>query len=151
MDIAIDKVRELIVEARRLEVKEGDTDPDSGSNPIDDGQTNVLTSSEEDDGAEKEFRGIIAGMNVDERADLLALLYIGRGDFEVEEWDEALTLAKERDAASGHLANYLIGTPNFADLLDEGFAAIGDSFEDTGEMPAPDISDTDASEVAPKV
>ena len=146
MDIAIDKVRALIVEARRLEVKEGDTDPDSGSNATDDGQTDVLTSSSMDegmdDGAEREFRGMIAGMNEDERADVLALMYIGRGDFEVDEWDEALELAKERDASSGHLANYLIGTPNFADLLDEGFAAIGDSFEDTGENPAPDPGDT---------
>ncbi len=142
MDIAIDKVRALIVEARRLEVKEGDTDPDSGSNPIDDGETDVLTSSSMDDGTEREFRGMIAGMNEDERADILALMYIGRGDFEVNEWDEALELAKERDASSGHLANYLIGTPNFADLLDEGFAAIGDSFEDTGENPALDPGDT---------
>ncbi len=142
MDIAIDKVRALIVEARRLEVKEGDTDPDSGSNAIDDGQTDVLTSSTMDDGVEREFRGMIAGMNEDERADVLALMYVGRGDFEADEWSEALELAKERDSSSGHLVNYLIGTPNFADLLDEGFTAIGDSFEDTGENPAPDPDDT---------
>ncbi len=43
MDLSVDKIRSMIVEARRLDVKEGDTDPDSGSNPIDDGQTDVLT------------------------------------------------------------------------------------------------------------
>ena len=138
MDIALDKVRELILEARRLDVKEADTDPDSGSNPIDDGATDVLTSSEGDegtDGTEREFRGLIAAMNEDERADLLALLYIGRGDFDADEWEDAVAQAHERDAAEGHLANYLIGTPNLADLLDEGLAAFGDGVEDTGESP----------------
>ncbi len=37
MDIALDKVCELILRARALDEKEGITDPDSGSNPIDDG------------------------------------------------------------------------------------------------------------------
>lgn len=43
MDISIDKIRSLILEARRIDVKEGDTDPDSGSNPIDDGEIDVLS------------------------------------------------------------------------------------------------------------
>ena len=136
MDIAIDKVRELILEARRLDVKESDTDPDSGSNPIDDGATDVLTSSTSDegeDGTEREFRGLVAAMNEDERADLLALLYIGRGDFDADEWEDAVALAKERDEDSRHLGNYLVGTPNLADLLEEGLAAFGDGVEDTGE------------------
>ncbi len=44
MDIALDKVCELILRMREIDVKEGVTDPDSGSNPIDDGSTDVLTS-----------------------------------------------------------------------------------------------------------
>ena len=36
MDIALDKVCELILRAKAIDVKEGVTDPDSGSNPIDD-------------------------------------------------------------------------------------------------------------------
>ena len=39
MDIALDKVCELILRAREYDVKEGLTDPDSGSNPTDDGST----------------------------------------------------------------------------------------------------------------
>ncbi len=143
MDIAIDKVRELILEARRLDVKEGGSDPDSGSNAIDDNEIDVLASGH-GDASEREFRGIIAGLNVDERADILALLYIGRGDFSADEWDDAVALARDRDAEAGHLANYLIGTPNLPDLLDEGFAAIGDSFEDEGDKPADESVDESA-------
>lgn len=140
MDIAIDKIRALIVEARRIDVKEADTDPDSGSNPIDDGETDVLTSSEAgegEDATEIEFRGMIDGMNDDERADVIALVYVGRGDFDIDEWDDAVALARDRDEASqGDTATYLLGIPNLADLLDEGLAAHGDTLVDDGDAPA---------------
>ena len=48
MDIALDKVCELILRARAIDVKEGLTDPASGSNPIDDGSIDSLTSAPDD-------------------------------------------------------------------------------------------------------
>jgi len=127
MDIALDKVCELILRARAIDVKEGITDPDSGSNPIDDGNLDSLTASP-DDGTEEEVREFIAGLNDDERHDLMALVYIGRGDMEPEEWGAATRLAREReDAASLPTADWLIGIPNLADLLDEGLALMGRS------------------------
>jgi len=134
MDLSVDKIRSMIVEARRLDVKEADTDPDSGSNPIDDGATDVLTDSAVDeggtDGTEAEFRGLIDALNDDEAADLLALLYVGRGDYDVDEWSTARQLAGERNAASGDLGDYLLGIPNLGDLLDEGLDAMGETLTD---------------------
>jgi hypothetical protein len=127
MDIALDKVCELIIRARAIDVKEGLTDPASGSNPTDDGSIDALMASP-DDATEEEVRDVIAGLNDDERADLIALVYIGRGDMEPEEWGAAIRLAREReDAASLPTADWLIGIPNLADLLDEGLALIGRS------------------------
>ncbi|MFX5464996.1 DUF3775 domain-containing protein, partial [Acinetobacter baumannii] len=77
-----------ILRLRAVEVKEGVTDPDSGSNPTDDGSIDILTSGT-DDATEQEIRSMIAGLNEDERADLGALLYIGRGDYEAAEWKTA--------------------------------------------------------------
>lgn len=37
MDIAVETVTDIVMRLRAIEVKEGNTDPDSGSNPIDDG------------------------------------------------------------------------------------------------------------------
>jgi Protein of unknown function (DUF3775) len=108
-------------------VKEGITDPASGSNPTDDGSIDALTASP-DDATEEEVRDVIAGLNDDERADLIALVYIGRGDMEPEEWGAAVRLARERDeASSASTADWLIGIPNLADLLDEGLNAMGRS------------------------
>ncbi|WP_114945374.1 DUF3775 domain-containing protein [Microvirga calopogonii] len=127
MDIALDKVCELILRVRAIDVKEGITDPASGSNPIDDGSIDALTSSP-DDATEEEIRDVIAGLNDDERADLIALVYIGRGDMEPEEWGAAVRFAREREAASSlSTADWLIGIPNLADLLDEGLNAMGRS------------------------
>ncbi|GEO15294.1 DUF3775 domain-containing protein [Microvirga aerophila] len=127
MDIALDKVCELILRARAIDVKEGVTDPASGSNPTDDGSIDMLASSP-DDTTEDEFRDVIAGLNEDERFDLIALVYIGRGDMEPEEWGGAVRLAQEREEANSiSTADWLLGIPNLADLWDEGLNAMGRS------------------------
>jgi hypothetical protein len=122
MDIALDKVCELIFRVREINVKEQLTDPDSGSNPSDDGSIDVL-NADPDDATEEEVREVIAGLNDDERLDLIALTWIGRGDFEPEEWAAARAEARGRENLS--TGDYLLGIPNLADLLDEGLAAIG--------------------------
>ena len=124
MDIALDKVCELILRAKAIDVKEGITDPDSGSNPTDDASTDVLIDSG-DDLTESEMRDVLAGLNEDERHDLIALVYVGRGDMEPEEWRDAVRLARERD--DGRTADWLLGIPNLGDLWDEGLAALGRS------------------------
>ncbi len=124
MDIAVDKVTEFVLRLRAVEVKEGATDPDSGSNPIDDGSTDVLVSGT-DDATEREIRGAIASLNDDERANLLALLYVGRGDMEPEEWADAVRFARDREAAGEGAAYELLGVPNASDLLEEGLDRLG--------------------------
>ncbi|ACA16703.1 conserved hypothetical protein [Methylobacterium sp. 4-46] len=124
MDIAVEKVCEFILRVRALDVKEGPTDADSGSNPIDDGARDVLIE-DPDDATEEELREVIAGLNDDERAELVALLYVGRGDMEPEEFPDAVRLAREREAAGTDPANYLLGIPNLGDLLAEGLEGMG--------------------------
>jgi hypothetical protein len=124
MDIALDKVCELILRVREIDIKEQTGDSESGSNPFDDGAADVLTGSLEDS-TEEEVRDVLAGLNDDERYDLVALTWIGRGDFEAEDWASAIRTAREREALS--TADYLLGIPNLGDLLDEGLAAIGRS------------------------
>jgi hypothetical protein len=127
MDIALDTVCDLIIRAKALDVKEGITDPASGSNPIDDGNLDSLTASP-DDATEQELRDVIMGLNDDERADLVALVFVGRGDLEPEEWGAAVRLARERQQSSAaSTADWLLGIPNLGDLLDEGLALMGRS------------------------
>lgn len=124
MDIAVETVTEIVLRLRALEAKEGNTDPDAGSNPIDDGATDVLISGT-DDATESEVRSMIAGLNDDARAELLALIYVGRGDMEPEEWGEAVRFAREREAVGEGAVPTLLGTPLAGDLLEEGLDALG--------------------------
>ncbi|GEP08298.1 DUF3775 domain-containing protein [Methylobacterium gnaphalii] len=124
MDIAVDTVTDIVFRLKAVEVKEGVTDPDSGSNPIDDGSTDVLTS-DTDDATESEVRGMIRGLNDDQRAELLALLYVGRGDYEAQDWDGAVAFARERQAVGEGAIKELLHTPDAGNLLEEGLDALG--------------------------
>ncbi len=124
MDIAVDTVTDIVFRLRAIAVKEGATDPDSGSNPIDDGATDVLVSGT-DDATASEVRGLIRGLDDDARAELLALLYVGRGDMDAEEWDEAVLFAREREAAGEGALKEIFAAPDAGDLLEEGLDAMG--------------------------
>ncbi len=68
-------------------------------------------------------------LNEDQQAALIALAWIGRGDYDADGWDEALKLAYERNAA-GTAAEYLVDMQGLGDLLAEGLAAFGLSVEE---------------------
>ncbi|MFL1464055.1 DUF3775 domain-containing protein [Roseococcus sp. DSY-14] len=68
-------------------------------------------------------------LNEDQQAALIALAWVGRGDYDAEGWDEALKLAYERNA-KGTAAEYLVDMQGLGDLLSEGVAAFGLSVEE---------------------
>ena len=51
LNLPLDKISFIILKAREFDVKEGDSDPDEGSNAIDDGQTDVLADKARRSGA----------------------------------------------------------------------------------------------------
>ena len=71
----------------------------------------------------QELRQLIADLNVDEIAELIALAWIGRGDFDASEWAEAVAAARER--GTRRVADYLLGMPMLGDWLEDGLEAIG--------------------------
>ncbi|MBO1079742.1 DUF3775 domain-containing protein [Roseomonas haemaphysalidis] len=83
----------------------------------------------EDDFDESTLSAFIEELNEDEQAALVALSWVGRGDYEPEQWEEAMTLARER-AATGSTADYLMKTEMAGDLLAEGLAAFDIAVED---------------------
>jgi uncharacterized protein DUF3775 len=62
-------------------------------------------------------------LNDDEAADLIALVWIGRGDFEPGEWKDAV--AEARGRGRKRLDAYLMRLPMLAEWLEEGLEAIG--------------------------
>jgi hypothetical protein len=83
----------------------------------------VILMGHELERAEGEFRAFLDRLNEDEAAELVAMFWIGRGSFEVEDWAEALATA--RAEATVPTADYLLGSPHFADHLEAGAEAMG--------------------------
>jgi hypothetical protein len=131
--ISVEKVAFLIEKTREYDVKEGASDPDSGSNGADDNMIDVL----EDDGSDpvaREITGFINAMTEDEQIDLVALMRLGRGDGTIEEWDEL-----RREAADGRdtpTASTLLGEPLVSDYLAEGLDEFGLTWDDERTTPA---------------
>ena len=62
---------------------------------------------------------------------LVAVMWIGRGSFEAEELEEAISTAQ--DEATTPTADYLIGTPHLSDNLEAGLEALGISASENEE------------------
>jgi len=124
LGINSDKVCHVIAKARQFDVKEADSDPDSGSNAADDGMTDVLEDTP-DDPSYKELVAFIRALDEDEQIWLVALAWIGRGTYDATEWVDALREA--RDQHNKRTAEYLTGLPLLGDYLEEGLAAFGES------------------------
>lgn len=122
LDISLDKLGFIIMKARAYDVQVPAVDPDDGSNPSDDDQISVIESEPGDPTAE-ELAGAILSLTEEEQRALVALTWIGRGDFDASEWKAAKGQAWERRETS--TARYLLGIPLLGDYLEEGAAAMG--------------------------
>lgn len=126
--IPLERLAFIVAKAREFD-GEVPVEPDaaSGSDPADDDEREVLLDTP-DNPTEQELRDAIDSLGVAERQELLALMWLGRGDFDADSWPEALREAGETDITN--LTGYLMGTPLLGDYLEEGAAALGLSLTD---------------------
>lgn len=127
LNISRDKIYYIIIKAREFDAKVAPAESDPGSDPADSDEREIL-EDHADDATLAELRTAIDDLNEDEVIDLIALAWLGRGDFERDGWKEARALAGERHRH--HSARYLTGMPALGDYLEEGLATLGFSCED---------------------
>ena len=82
----------------------------------------------------RELKNAIDDLEPDQQVSLVALMWVGRGDFSAEEWDDALAQAEER--WTEHTADYLIGTALLADYLGEGLSQLPSTDDEAEETAA---------------
>jgi hypothetical protein len=119
IDISLDKLAQIILLARAFDAQLGEWGPDEAPDAAIDQATPEMASYVGNPRAQ-ELRETIDSLSEDEQAVLVALAWIGRGDFCPQEFDQALSTAFER--RSGSTADYLLGFPMLGDLLQQGFA-----------------------------
>lgn len=128
LGISDETIAAIILEARAFDATVDEVDEDEASNHIDDGEVSVL-EDQSDNPAEQVLLEGIEGLSMEQQETLVALVWIGRGDFDGDEWEEARKLAADRD--NGDVAHYLSGMPMLGDYLEAGAAALGINLADT--------------------
>jgi hypothetical protein len=117
----------IVATTRQIQAKEDVVIPDSPDGPSEDWALQVL-AHHSGDYTVAELVGCVGEMSQRQRAELVALMWIGRGDYGVEDWEQAVDDAIG-DYSVGAAA-YLLAHPMVSDHLEEGIIAHGYSCED---------------------
>jgi hypothetical protein len=99
------------------------------SNPADD-EEHIMLTDVAGLSLRRELIEFIKDLDVDEAAAVVALAWIGRDDFQPEEWKIAVGEAKER--AEGPTWKYLMEMELLPDYLEDALSAFGRSCEGLG-------------------
>ncbi len=127
IDLNPDIVAFIADKAREFQVQEPLAGPEQDE-PADEVEAlteswSEVPSSGPGDIAYHELESAIQDLEPDQQISLVALMWLGRGDFDLNEWDTALEEA--RQAFNNRTAEYVIGTPLAADYLEEGLRLHG--------------------------
>ncbi|MBD3655114.1 MULTISPECIES: DUF3775 domain-containing protein [Marinobacter] len=119
LDVNPDTVCRLIQLAREFHAQEEVVIPNTpiDVNASDDWHIQML-ASHAGDATLAEFRSIIDDLEPDQQQQVVALLWLGRGDYSLDEWSRAVSDAT--DAWNEYTADYLIAHPLLPDYLAEG-------------------------------
>ncbi|MGO9474879.1 MAG: DUF3775 domain-containing protein [Rhodomicrobium sp.] len=129
LTISPEQVCFIIVKAREFDVKDADSELESGSNASDDRMISVL-EDRRDDPVQQELASFIANMTEDEQIDLVALAWLGRDDNTLEDWPSVRSeAASAYRSQAGGTSRYLLGMPLLSDYLEEGLSMFGKSCE----------------------
>jgi hypothetical protein len=130
LGIATDKVCYIIARARQFDAKEANSDPNSGSDAVDDSFSDIL-EDKPDDAVQRELLKFINGLDIDEQLILVALAWLGRGTYDASEWNEAISTA--RSEHNNRTGQYLLGLPLLGDYLEEGLSQFGLACSDASD------------------
>ena len=127
-EIDLAKVCFIVEKSRELAGEEAGAEADD-SNPADDDEQVMLTETA-GPSIRRELVEFIKDLDVDEAGAVVGLAWIGRGDFQPEEWKISVAQAKER--AEGPTWNYLLEMELLPDYLEDALSAFGRSCEGLG-------------------
>ena len=125
LSISPEKAFFIVAKARQSDSKATESDLVTDLSD-DDASYGLEDHSKETD--RSELSTFIRGLNVDEQIDLVALMWLGRGDGDLDNWRDLR--AEAARAHNNRTASYLIGTPMLADYLEEALSQFGKSLED---------------------
>jgi hypothetical protein len=129
LNIGLDTICFIIAKAREFQAKEQVVIPETPSSPADDWALQVL-ADHIDDFSLQEVSSSVQDLDPEQQAELIALMWLGRGDYGIDEWESSLVDAMDQYEEHDNTAQYLLAHPMVPDHLEEGLIAHGYSCED---------------------
>ncbi len=134
----LDTLCRLILRAKEMEAQvpaqDPDEDPDNVDDLDDEGEDQALSVLEDElnSGVEEEMRATLDDLADDQLAETLALAWVGRGTYDVSEWEDAFAEASDIDPESS--VDELMDMPLLASHLEAGLAAFDYSCDGVGQV-----------------
>lgn len=131
-EVDVDKIAFIIAKSREFEAQDAVHEEGSGGDALATGEIQddtfqenlaVPANEENDDATLDEVKAWIRSINDDDQCQIVALAWVGRGDFTPDDWDEAIKMAT--DEHNDRTAEYLLGMPLLPDYLEEGLSQFG--------------------------
>ena len=118
----------FIQKAKEFHAKESVTFSEETPNSEYEYDWSQVLADHQDDLTYLEIKDTVSALTANQKVDLLALMYLGRGDFDEAEWDDARLEASNN--VSANLTNYILGHPYIADYLETALEKLDYSCEE---------------------
>lgn len=119
MQLSAHRLEELLAQVRAVQAKVRPGTGVPASNPTDDAAHGALA----DRGEDRAFlKDMLAGLGRQELQELVALMWIGRGDYEASEWH--LAVARVAEDVDRPLVDYLVASPLLAEQAADGYELV---------------------------
>jgi hypothetical protein len=122
LSTSLETLAYIVVKAREYDAQVAPEELEEGSSAPDDREIGILEDTPENP-TRDELRAALEDLNEDQIAEVVALTWLGRGDYSAREWKQALEAARE--VLDKRVIDYLIETPNLGDLIEQGLAELG--------------------------
>ena len=134
LETPLDMICRIIVRAREWDAQVPSNEPDEvdEDGPISTDDEYDVLIDEKNDSVEAEIEAALDDLAEDQRAEILALAWIGNGTFDISDWDEAISEAADPD--SDPILEQLMDMPMLAAYLDAGLEAFDLSCDGIGQI-----------------
>ncbi|KTD71125.1 MULTISPECIES: DUF3775 domain-containing protein [Legionella] len=119
LNIDTETIRDLLDKARQFQAKEEVSFPEV----TEEMDAFYVLADYQNDPVYQETVEYIDNLRLDQQATLVALMYLGRGDYTQDEWEDAFNFAQEE--MTDHTGEYLLSRPTVADDISRGLNMLG--------------------------
>ena len=134
MDLAtpLETICRLIIRAREMEAQVPSDENEGEEDPTDSDDEFAALEDEANEAIEEEMMALLDDLGEDQVQEILALAWVGRGTYDVSEWDEALEAAADPDAEEA--VDQILDMPTLAAYLEAGLAAFDLTCDGIGQI-----------------